>query len=45
MPRTYSVTGSGKDLRLTPSPGSGLPVIKIGGGLSGVNLQSLAELR
>ena len=31
MSRTYSVTGSGKNLRLTPSPGSGLPVIKIGG--------------
>ena len=38
MPRTYSVTGSGKNLRLTPSSGSGLPVIKIGGGLSGITV-------
>ncbi|WBY08675.1 hypothetical protein PIB19_04245 [Sphingomonas sp. 7/4-4] len=43
MPNSYTITGTGANRRLTPVAGSGLPVIKVGTGLAGINLQSFVD--
>lgn len=43
MPATYSITGTGSNQTLTPTAGSGLPVIRVGAGLSSLNLQSFVD--